>query len=90
MKVVLRHCLPNSTTAPLFAVRGGKQCRATVELFARCKEIQITESERFLLVESGIQLKQSGIRLTIGIRNPSSTHKDWNPVPGIRNPWCGI
>ena len=22
----------------------------------------------------------------IGIQNPSSTDKDWNPVPGIRNP----
>ena len=41
-----------------------------MELFARCKEIQIAESERFLLVESGIQLKQSGIRLTIGIQVP--------------------
>ena len=25
-----------------------------------------------------------------GIQNPSSTDKDGNPVPGIRNPWCGI
>ena len=31
-------------------------------------------------------LKKSGILLTIGIRNPSSTDKYWNPVPGIRNP----
>ena len=27
-----------------------------------------------------------GIPLTIGIRIPSSTDKDWNPVRGIRNP----
>ena len=33
-------------------------------------------------LESGIQLKESGIPLTIGIRNPSSTDKEsvtWNP-----------
>ena len=41
-------------------------------------------------LESGIQLKESGIPLTIGIQNPSSTDKDWNPVPSIRNPRCGI
>ena len=41
-------------------------------------------------LESGIQLKQSGIPLTIGIQNPSSTDKDWNPVPSIRNPGRGI
>ena len=40
--------------------------------------------------ESGKQLKESGIPLTIGIQNPSSTDKDWNPVPGIRNPRRGI
>ena len=37
-------------------------------------------------LESGIQLKESGILLTIGIQNPSSTDKYGNPVPGIRNP----
>ena len=40
--------------------------------------------------ESGKQLKESGIPLTIGIQNPSSTDKDWNPVTGIRNPRRGI
>ena len=40
--------------------------------------------------ESGIQLKESGIPLIIGIQNLSSTDKDWNPVPGIRNPRSGI
>ena len=33
-------------------------------------------------LESGIQLKESGISLTIGIQDHSSTDKDWNPVPG--------
>ena len=32
-------------------------------------------------LESGIYLKESGIPLTIEIRNPSSKDKDWNPVP---------
>ena len=42
-------------------------------------------------LESGIQLKKYGIPLTmIGIQNPSSTDKDWNPVPGIQNPRRGI
>ena len=42
-------------------------------------------------MESGINLKESGIPLKISIRNPSfTTDKDWNPVPGIRNPWRGI
>ena len=27
---------------------------------------------------------------TIGIRNPSTTDKDWNPVRGIRNPRLGV
>ena len=38
----------------------------------------------------GIQLKESRISRTIGIHNPSSTVKDWDPVPGIRNPRLGI
>ena len=37
-------------------------------------------------MEFGIQLKKSGIPLTIVIQIPSSTDKDWNPVPGIQNP----
>ena len=47
------------------------------------------KSEKNLLVECGIQLKESGIPLAIGIQNPSSTDKEWNPVPAIRNPWRG-
>ena len=37
-------------------------------------------------MESGIHLKESGILLRIGIQNPSSTDKDWNQEPEIRNP----
>ena len=37
-------------------------------------------------LESGVQLKESGLSLAIGIENPSSTDKDWNGVPVIRNP----
>ena len=33
---------------------------------------------------------ESGIPLTIGIQNSSSTDKNCNPVPGIRNPQRGI
>ena len=29
----------------------------------------------------GIQLKESEIPLTMGIQNPSSTDKGWDPVP---------
>ena len=61
-------------------------CRVTVEDSTPCKGIRIAESERFLLMESGIQLKESGIRLTIRIRNASSTGTVRNPIPGIRNP----
>ena len=37
------------------------------------------------LIASGIQLKESRIPLTIGIQNPSSTDRDWYPVPGNLN-----
>ena len=40
---------------------------------------------------AGIQLKGCGTLLRIGIQNPSSTiKKNWNQVPGIRNPRRGI
>ena len=42
------------------------------------------------VLESGIQLKGSGIPLTIAIQNPSSNDKYWNPVPRIQNPQRGI
>ena len=47
-------------------------------------------SPESLVLESRIQLKESGIPLAIGIQNPSSTDKDWNPLPGIWNQWHGI
>ena len=53
------------------------------------RKILLIEAESWAL-ESRIQLKVSGIPFTIGIQNPSSTDKDWNPVPGIRNPLHGI
>ena len=58
--------------------------------FTPCKGIQIPESGKILLMESGMQLQESGIPLTIVIQNPSSTDKYWNPVPRIRNPQCEI
>ena len=45
-----------------------------------------------MLVESGIQLKESRIPLTIAIQNPSSTDQDcwesnsWNPEYAALNP----
>ena len=38
--------------------------------FAPCKGIQIPGTGKILLMESGIQLKESGIPLTIAIQNP--------------------
>ena len=84
--VLLRYCRPNSLTALHFAfnlvlsdVNNG--CRVTVKDFTPCKGIRIVQSERFLLVESGIQLKDTGIGLTI-----SSIDKDWNPKSTAWNP----
>ena len=37
-------------------------------------------------LESGIQLGESGILLTIAIQNPSSTDKEWDPESTTRNP----
>ena len=43
------------------------------------------------ILESGIRNTAQGIRnpLKVGIQNPRSTDKDWNPVLGIRNPRRG-
>ena len=46
----------------------------------------IWENQEYWALESGIQLKKSGIALT----SPGSTDKNWNTVPGIRNPLCRI
>ena len=57
-----------------------------------CKGIWIPESEKFLLVESGtwafesgIQLKESGIPMTIGIRNPSSSKDKESGIHGVES-----
>ena len=47
-----------------------------------CKGVCTPESRKFLLDESGIQLKESGIQVPLT--------KIWNPVPEIRNPRLGI
>ena len=47
--------------------------------------VRVWNPESWVL-ECGILLKESGIPLTIGIQDPSSTDKYWNPVTGIRNP----
>ena len=41
-------------------------------------------------MELGIQLKESGIPTMLGIQNPCSIDKGWNPTPGIWNLRCGI
>ena len=43
------------------------------------------------ILGSGIRNTAQGVRnpLKGGIQNPRSTDKDWNPVPGLRNPWSG-
>ena len=57
--------------------------------FFSCTGIRIPESGKFFLwnpeswaLESGIQCKEWGITLTIGIPNPGPTDKDWNPQHG--------
>ena len=54
------------------------------------RKSEIEENLYSWALESGIQFKESGILLTIGIRNPSSTDKDCNLVPGIQNPRYAI
>ena len=63
--------------------------------FAPCKGIRNLRkfclwNAESLVLESGIQLKESRIPLMIGTQNPSSSDKDWNLVPGIWNPQCEI
>ena len=59
------------------------------EKVARCRGIWIPEPRaHIMLVESeilAVQLKQSGISLTMGIQNPNSTDKESGlPLSGIR------
>ena len=64
-----------------------------------CKKFLLVESRIWenLLVESGIlgfgiQNTAQGIRnpTNFWIRNQISIDKDWNPVIGVWDPWCGI
>ena len=53
---------------------------------------QVGESDKFLLVESGIRNTTQGILNLTNDWNPESKFhdKDWNPVPGIWNPRRGF
>ena len=85
-----------------------RRLRADVSYFFYCarttpwKEIWIPEYGKFLLVESGVGkflaeswALESGIPLTLGIRNPSSTDKknpesmSWNPQSKTGFPYIG-
>ena len=58
-----------------------------------CEKILLVENLENLeswTLESGIQLKESGLSLTIEIQNSSFSDKDRNPVPGIQNPLRGL
>ena len=52
------------------------------DIFARV----IRHQRKFCLWNPKPWNLESGIPLTIGIQNLSFTNKDWNSVPGIRNP----
>ena len=54
--------------------------------FTPCKVIQIPESGKFLLVESGILDLESGIQIKV-IRNPAN---DWNRNPKSTDKECGL
>ena len=53
-----------------------------------CKGIWIPESGKLLLAESGKQLKEFRIPQTNGMKIPSSTDKEWNPVRETRIQDC--
>ena len=54
------------------------------QVHSRCFAAGFNVCSLFSTLESEIQLKESGIPLTIEIQNPSSPDKDWNPVTEIR------
>ena len=66
--------IPESGTFRLWNPESGKFCLCDPDSWA---------------LESGIQLKESGIPLTMESRI-QVTLKEWNPVPGIRYPRRGI
>ena len=65
------------------------------EIFARGLK-SVTRGENFTcgIRNPGLWNPENNSRnpnpTTIGIRNPSSTDKEWNPMPGIQNPRRGI
>ena len=63
--------------------------RNLTKILTSSKGIRIPESGKLLLVESGI-LRFRIQKKAQGIRNPNSTDKDWNALPGIRNRQRGI
>ena len=63
--------------------------RNLTKILTPSKGIWIPESGKLLLVESGI-LRFGIQNKAQGIRNPNSTDKVWNAVPGIRNRQRGI
>ena len=65
---------PDSSIREIFACRIGNPGRFCLPRILGCR------------LESWIQLKESGIPPTMGVQNPSSADKYWNPVPGIRTP----
>ena len=49
-----------------------------------------SETGKFLLLESGIQLKESGILLISGVRNTIPPTENTESSTWIQNPWHGI
>ena len=73
--------------------------KAFLDLISCKQRIWFVESGKFLLVESailGFWIQNTALKnpeshqIALGIQNPSSTDKDWNPVPDIRNPRRGF
>ena len=91
---------------PTFSCAFGFRCMFTpcegIQIL-EYRKFFLVESRKFFIVQSGILsigILSIGIQdtaqgiwnapLTIGLQNPNSTNKDWNPVPGIWNPQYGI
>ena len=79
------------TTVTLYIRESGLRNLGTFCLFDLESGTIFLVQTRILGFWSRIQLKESGIPLRIGIRNPSSTGKEsglriWNPRCGIQNP----
>ena len=84
------------TTASVLKLRrrGRSQCIVSTTCFM---DNNVSPHVKFCLwnpvswaLESRVQVKESGILPGIGIQISNSTDKNWNQVPGIRNPRHGI